>query len=65
MDPLALLDFEKRNGYSTKDIDQFVTKVDKVAEVMEKIKSGEFKDEDFDTVRENILRNVFDFVKFR
>ena len=50
MDPMKALDFEHRNGYSSKDIDSFVETTDAVALAMERIKAGTFTEDDFDQV---------------
>ncbi|CAK4156273.1 unnamed protein product [Aphanomyces euteiches] len=42
MDPMALLDFERRTGTSNQDLDEFVKKADAVARAVEQIKNGTF-----------------------
>ncbi|OQR98426.1 hypothetical protein ACHHYP_08588 [Achlya hypogyna] len=48
MDPLALLDMERRSGTSNQDVDEFLLKADAVARAVEQIKNGTFDPNDCD-----------------
>lgn len=45
MDPTQLLNFENRNGYSTQDIDDFLSKADSISKAIERLHAGEEIDE--------------------